>query len=448
MLTTTRRVEQAVVRREPRLLRAVDGDEDARRRVGRAARARARAPRGRGTRTRREAAASRRAPSRCPCRAAAARGASPSSEPSASPSGFSCDVTRKRSCVRSASTTARMSVAASSSLVVSGPGRARRSASSSGRRARPTDRRRTQLGRPAQVQLPVDARLQDAARRRRAPSSVARALLLAAVDAEPHRRLGEVGRRLDPGHGDEADPRVLQRRDRLGDDLPCIASSTSPHAAAHRDRAPSHRASRARARAQSSSNSCPASQRSAVSSSRSASPASRATHGEREARALPDVVMVDLGDRAAPTRFVQLRLHRAQVHPLLLQRVASGKGARTRGCRRSPWPSAGRSTKRPEHVPSFEGLTRRQPQTMLRPMRWGESGHDRRPSPLELLARALGAAPDERRAIRRRPPVRGGGVQRRHGAADRLWTRARTRRDPRRRGRASRPGRRPRAACA
>ena len=35
---------------------------------------------------------------------------------------------------------------------------------------------------------------------------------------------------------------------------------------------------------------------------------------------------------------------------------------------------------------------------MLRPMRWGDRGHDRRASPLGPLARALGAAPDERRA--------------------------------------------------
>ena len=45
---------------------------------------------------------------------------------------------------------------------------------------------------------------------------------------------------------------------------------------------------------------------------------------DRQARALPDVVVVDLCDRAGDT-VRQLRLHRPQVHALLLQRVALRK---------------------------------------------------------------------------------------------------------------------------
>jgi len=43
--------------------------------------------------------------------------------------------------------------------------------------------------------------------------------------------------------------------------------------------------------------------------------------GDRQARALPHLMVVDLGDRAGDT-VRQLRLHRPQVHALLLQRVA------------------------------------------------------------------------------------------------------------------------------
>jgi hypothetical protein len=42
--------------------------------------------------------------------------------------------------------------------------------------------------------------------------------------------------------------------------------------------------------------------------------------GDRQSRALPDIVMVDLGDRGADA-VLQLRLRRAEVLPFLLQRV-------------------------------------------------------------------------------------------------------------------------------
>ena len=71
------------------------------------------------------------------------RASSPSIEPSASPSGFSCVTTRKRSCVaeRVGDRFEVSRVWSSSSCVIgSVRRRARRSASSCGRRARPTDR--------------------------------------------------------------------------------------------------------------------------------------------------------------------------------------------------------------------------------------------------------------------------------------------------------------------
>ena len=131
-----------------------------------------------------------------------------------------------------------------------------------------------QLRRPAQMELAVHARLQDPGgalergQRSEAP-------LLAAVDAQPHGRLREIGRRHDAGDGDEADPRILQRRDRLGDDR--LDRLVDPAHARRSRRVPSHRATPARARARAARSPGPTSQRSAVSMSRSASPASRAT---------------------------------------------------------------------------------------------------------------------------------------------------------------------------
>ncbi len=157
----------------------------------------------------------------------------------------------------------------------------------------------------------------------RAPSSACERglpLPLAAEDAEPHGRLGEVGRRLHPGHGDEPDARVLQRRDRLRDDRP-HGLVDSPHAAGH---LPSHPAPPAPARARGARTSRPASQRSATSISRSASPASRVTHASVR-RARCQMSWWSTSAIAQPDPVLQLGLDRAHVHPLLLQRVALGE---------------------------------------------------------------------------------------------------------------------------
>src|SRR6187551_1540759 len=122
-----------------------------------------------------------------------------SSDPSASPSGFSCEVTRNRSPARSASATAARSV------VVWLIGRLCRHVGDLGTGVQVVDQLRhpdavldrlivfeQQLRRSAQVQLAVHARLQDPGGALERGQG-AEPPLLAAVHAQPHRRLGEVG---------------------------------------------------------------------------------------------------------------------------------------------------------------------------------------------------------------------------------------------------------------
>src|SRR5918999_1736860 len=66
---------------------------------------------------------------------------------------------------------------------------------------------------PPEAQLARDARLEDAVRRLE-PLERALPFLLGAEHAHVDRGLREILRRLDAGDGDEADPGVLQVRDR------------------------------------------------------------------------------------------------------------------------------------------------------------------------------------------------------------------------------------------
>ena len=129
-----------------------------------------------------------------------------SSEPSASPSGFSCVVTRKRSCARIASATgAQISRFVWGELIDQ--------LASCGRRARPTDRiRRSSCGVRFSLSSLREPRLEDAVRRRE-PGERPVALRLVAEHADVDRACAQVGRRLDAGDRHEADPRVLEPAD-------------------------------------------------------------------------------------------------------------------------------------------------------------------------------------------------------------------------------------------
>src|SRR5919206_1031625 len=146
-----------------------------------------------------------------------------SSDPSASPSGFSCVVTRKRSCERRASTTATRSLV-SGELI------------DELCHADPTLDRRIvlehQLGGPLHSELARDPRLEHAVGCGE-PGEAALALALRAEDADEDARAAEIGRGLDAGDGDETDPRVLQLaypfREHLLEGL-----VDAPHAVTHR----------------------------------------------------------------------------------------------------------------------------------------------------------------------------------------------------------------------
>ena len=106
-----------------------------------------------------------------------------SSEPSASPSGFSCEVTTKRSWPRRASTTALHVSRLRHRSGLFGAGvelvdQLRHPDAVLDRRDRIA---KSELRRPPQMELAVDARLQDAGRARRARRGVREPLLLAAV---------------------------------------------------------------------------------------------------------------------------------------------------------------------------------------------------------------------------------------------------------------------------
>src|SRR5436190_12048810 len=133
-------------------------------------------------------------------------------EPRASPSGFSCVTRRKRSWERSASATACKSLV----FLLWGE------LIDELRHADPTlDRRivfERQLGSPLHSQLAGQAGLEQPMCRRE-PGQRLLALRLGAEHAHEHPRMAQIRGGLDAGHGDEADPRVLQLPYALRDDL-------------------------------------------------------------------------------------------------------------------------------------------------------------------------------------------------------------------------------------
>src|SRR5215211_2314508 len=128
-----------------------------------------------------------------------------SSDPSASPSGFSCVVTRKRSRVRSASTTASRSA---SCVVVLWDELIDQLRHSNALCDRGIVFER-QLRRSLEPHLGRDASLQHPVRRRESRKRLL-ALSVRAEDAHEDLRLTQVAGRLDARHGHEADARVLQ----------------------------------------------------------------------------------------------------------------------------------------------------------------------------------------------------------------------------------------------
>src|SRR5579872_992964 len=181
-----------------------------------------------------------------------------SSEPSASPSGFSCVVTRKRSCERSASTTAARSASLLVVVICDEVIDQLRHAHTFLNRRIVLER---QLRRALQSQLLREPSLQHAVRGVE-PGEAARALLLGTQHADEHACVTEIRRRLDTGHRDEADARILERTERLGEHrahrlvdaphavthlaTPPAARSTRPRTPARGDTAPPRRAIRRR----------------------------------------------------------------------------------------------------------------------------------------------------------------------------------------------------------
>src|SRR5918995_6093481 len=134
-------------------------------------------------------------------------------EPSASPSGFSCVVTRKRSPPRITSAACASSV---SIVVVWGE-----FIDQQGHSDPPLDRRivfEGQLRRPLHPEFLCELRLQDSVCRLEALQALL-TLPLGAEHRDEDLGVPEVGRRLDPGDGDETDPRVLQPQERPPEDF-------------------------------------------------------------------------------------------------------------------------------------------------------------------------------------------------------------------------------------
>src|SRR5580765_707864 len=76
-----------------------------------------------------------------------------------------------------------------------------------------------QLGSSFHAQLPREPGLQDRVRRLQADQRLL-PLSLRAEDGHEHARMTQIRRRLDAGHGDEPDSRVLQLAHPFGEDLP------------------------------------------------------------------------------------------------------------------------------------------------------------------------------------------------------------------------------------
>src|SRR5579862_3734679 len=134
-----------------------------------------------------------------------------SSEPRESPSGFSWLTTRKRSFARSASTMARRSLVVWGELIDQ---MCHAHAALDGRIVL-----ERQLRSPFHSELAGEPRLEQPVRRRE-PLQGGPPLPCRAEHAHVHRRVPEIRCRVDAGHGDEADARVLQLGQRLCEHLP------------------------------------------------------------------------------------------------------------------------------------------------------------------------------------------------------------------------------------
>src|SRR6266571_4315739 len=134
-----------------------------------------------------------------------------SSEPSASPSGFSCVVSRKRSCSRIACATAERSLAVVWGELIDQL-----------RHPDPSlDGRivlERQLRGPLEPELAGDLGLEHGVRGLERLECL-HALPLDSENGDEHASMAKVGRGFDAGDGDEADPRVLQAPDGLGENL-------------------------------------------------------------------------------------------------------------------------------------------------------------------------------------------------------------------------------------
>src|SRR6266404_4003594 len=150
-----------------------------------------------------------------------------SSEPSASPSGFSWVTTRKRSCSRNAATTACKSldvcVILGCELVYQA---AHAHALLDGRIVL-----EGQLWGSLHSQLARELRLQQSVSRFQSAQGRG-SLLDGAEHADVDGRVPKVGRGDDARHGDEADPRVFELGQRLGQHLPYRLVHT-PHSLGH-----------------------------------------------------------------------------------------------------------------------------------------------------------------------------------------------------------------------
>ena len=148
---------------------------------------------------------------------------------------------------------------------------------------------------------------------------------------------------VDAGHGDELDPRIGERADRLGDHLAQHAVQTR-HAAAARSRAPVRhcRSSGAITLALERAGLVGAGDDHALGLVEPLAERGRVPidDRERQARALPQLVVVDLGDRGARPS-LEIALQRQQLAPLALERCAFGKmqieaeDAHVAGCHRA-----------------------------------------------------------------------------------------------------------------
>ena len=248
------------------------------------------------------------------------------SEPSASPSGFSCVVSTNCSASRSSSSMRSRAARAPFAPLIGGSS-ASSSSSSAMRKPRSDgvvvaelERRRV-----LEPQLAGHPLLEEAVRRAAGRPGERRRVALVPEHGDEDARMAQVWRCLDSSHGDEPDTRVLELMgDRVREDLlDGLVDPTHPLRLGHPIASRSfHDASRRSTRT-------PCGKRasrkrptpSAISSARRAEPGDER---HRERRALPGVLLADLGDRG-PDAVAQVRLDAVELGPLALQRAGLGE---------------------------------------------------------------------------------------------------------------------------